>query len=132
MDTCIGNCVTCLKVNHSLFDDLSDSELEILNLNREKFHFRKGEVLYGENDQVSGLICLNLGKVKVVKEGKIEGEFIVSLHKTVDFVGFDDLMSNEKFSATAIALEDVSVCIVKKEQFLKVINSNPNLALKII
>lgn len=132
METCLGNCVTCLKVNHSLFNDLSENELEILNLDREKNVFKKGETLYDEGDDVSGLICLNHGKVKVVKKGKIEDEFIVSLHRTVDFVGFDDLMSSKKFSSTAIALEDVSICVIRKHQFLKTINANPELALKII
>jgi CRP/FNR family transcriptional regulator len=81
---------------------------------------------------LDGLICLNHGKVKLVKSGKIEEEFIVSLHKTVDFIGFDDLMANEKCSSTAIALEDVSVCIIEKKQFFEVIKNNPDLALKII
>jgi len=132
MDTCLGNCVTCLKVNHSLFNDLSEKELEILNLKREKFIYAKGEVLYSEGEEINGLICLNHGKVKLVKKSKIEDEFIVSLHKTVDFVGFDDLMSNNKCTSTAIALEDVSVCVIQKEQFFKVIRSNSDLALKII
>jgi len=129
---CIGNCVGCSKVNHSLFDDLSDGELKVLNENRKKYNFKKGDYLYQEGDDLHGLICLNQGKVKLVKKGKIEEEFIVSLHKTVDFVGFDDLMSGADASTTAIALNDVSVCIITKEQFFKVIRGNSNLAIKII
>jgi CRP/FNR family transcriptional regulator, polysaccharide utilization system transcription regulator len=132
MDTCLGNCVTCLKVNHSLFNDLSDKELETLNQNRQKKTYLKDERLYTEGSEIGGLICLNQGKVKLVKKGKIEKEFIISLHKMVDFVGLDDLMSNRRCSSTAIALEDVSVCVIKKEQFFKVVKNNSDLSLKII
>lgn len=132
MNECLGNCVTCLETVHSLFKNLSESELEVLNHKRRKFNFYKGAILYQEGEEMKGLICLNEGKVKLVKKGKIEDEFIVSLHKTVDFVGFDDLMFNGKCSSTAIAIEDSSICIIDKVQFFKVIKSNSELALDII
>lgn len=132
MNDCLGNCVTCLKVNHSLFDELNPQELEVLNLDRSRQNYKKGEFIYQEGDVITGLICLNIGKVKTVKKGTIEDEFIMSLHKMVDFIGFHDLMSTSICSTTAIALEDVSVCIIKKEQFEAVIKTNNFLALKII
>ena len=77
MSTCIGNCVGCSKVNNSLFDELNDDELKVLNQNRTKFEYNKGEFIYNEGEQIKGLICLNQGKVKLVKKGNIEEEFIV-------------------------------------------------------
>jgi len=132
MDYCIGNCVGCLKVNHSLFNDLSDKELELLNKERIKLFFKKGEIIFKEEALPTGLYCLNVGKVKLVKEGKIEDEFIVGLTKPVDFLGFDNLMSNTPYNYTAIAIEDVSICVIKKGHLFEVISKNPNLAKKII
>ncbi len=132
MDYCLGNCVGCLKVNHSLFNDLSDKELELLNKNRSKLFFKKGDVIFKEEEIPSGLYCLNAGKVKLVKDGKIEDEFIVGLTKPVDFLGFDNLMSNTPYNYTAIAIEEVSICVIKKENLFEVISNNPNLASKII
>ena len=102
MSICIGNCVGCAKVNHSLFDELNDDELKVLNHNRTKFEFKKGAFIYKEGEQIKGLICLNHGKVKLVKKGNIEEEFIVGFHKPVDFVGFDDLMYEGYTSSSAI------------------------------
>jgi len=132
MSECIGNCVGCLKTNYSLFKNLNEEELGILNSKRRKHNFTKGDILYSEGEKIKGLICLNEGKVKLVKKGEIEDEFIVSLHKTVDFVGFDDLMFDGKCSSTAIAIEDSSICIIDKEQFFKVIKNNAELAIEII
>ena len=59
-------------------------------------------------------------------------EQIVSLRKPVDFIGFRALMQESVCSASAIALEDVSVCIINKDDFFKVIENNKQLALKVI
>jgi CRP-like cAMP-binding protein len=132
MENCIGNCVGCLKVNYSLFSELSENELETLNNNRSKLFFKKGDYIFLEGAMPVGLYCLNHGKVKMIKQGKIEEEFIVALHKPVDFLGFDNLMSNSPYTYTAIALEDVSICVIKKENLFSVIESVPELSMKII
>ncbi|MGE0562135.1 MAG: Crp/Fnr family transcriptional regulator [Flavobacteriales bacterium] len=132
MDYCLGNCVGCLKVNHSLFNDLSDRELELLNNKRSKLFFKKGDVILNEGEIPFGLYCLNAGKVKLVKEGKIEDEFIVGLMKPVDFLGFDNLMSNIPYKYTAVAIEETSICVIEKENLFKVISNNAKLANKII
>ena len=129
---CLGNCVGCLKVNLSLFSDLNENELELINRGRDKFYYKKGEVIFKEGSQPIGLNCLSMGKVKLVKAGKIEDEFIVGLFKPVDFLGFDHLMSNSPYSYSAIALEDVNICIIKKENLFGVISKNLGLATKII
>ncbi len=132
MEHCLGNCVGCLKVNYSLFSDLSEKELETLNLDRNKLFFKKGDVVFHEGALPKGLYCLNHGKVKMIKKGKIEDEFIVALHKPVDFLGFDNLMSNSPYTYTAIALEDVSICVIKKENLFAIIEKNIALGKKII
>ncbi|MBI2281510.1 MAG: Crp/Fnr family transcriptional regulator [Bacteroidetes bacterium] len=129
---CLGNCVGCLKVNLSLFSDLNENELELINRGRDKFYYKKGDVIFKEGSQPIGLNCLSLGKVKLVKTGKIEDEFIVGLFKPVDFIGFDHLMSNSPYSYSAIALEDVNICIIKKENLFGVISKNLGLSTKII
>lgn len=132
MDTCLGNCVGCLKVNYSLFEDLSEQELELLNEGREKHFFNKGEYVFQEGEEPQGLICLNHGKVKLSRQGKIEDEFIIGFHKPVDFIGFDDLMAERKYTSSAIALEEVSTCLILKENLFKIIENNSKLAFKII
>jgi len=132
MEHCLGNCVGCLKVNYSLFSDLTEKELESLNMERNKLFFKKGDSIFLEGAMPIGLYCLNHGKVKMIKKGKIEDEFIVSLHKPVDFLGFDNLMSNSPYTYTAVAIEDVSICIIKKENLFSVIEKNVDLGKKII
>ena len=132
MEMCVSNCATCLKANFSLFKGLSEAELTILDKGRKKMFFDKGEFLYKEGATPEGLLCLTEGKVKLSKAGKIENEFIVGLHKPVDFVGFDDLLGNRNYTSSAIALENVSLCLIKKEHLFKVIKNNAEFSFKII
>jgi CRP/FNR family transcriptional regulator, polysaccharide utilization system transcription regulator len=132
MESCKSNCATCLKVNFSLFKGLSESELTILNEGREKLFFDKGEVIYKEGATPQGLLCLTEGKVKLSKVGKIENEFIVGLHKPVDFIGFDDLLGGRNYTSSAIALENVALCLIDKKNLFRVIKDNSDFALKII
>tara|TARA_R110000868_G_scaffold238772_1_gene493244 strand:+ start:6823 stop:7422 length:600 start_codon:yes stop_codon:yes gene_type:complete len=94
--------------------------------------YKAGEHICKEGAKPLGLICLKKGKVKISKRSMIGTEQIVSLRKPVDFIGFRALLQESVCSASAIALEDVSVCIINKDDFFKVIENNKQLALKVI
>ncbi len=132
MEQCVSNCATCLKANFSLFSGLNEADLTTLNEGREKLFYKKGDIIFKEGEVPEGLLCLTEGKVKLSRQGKIENEFIVGLHKPVDFIGFDDLLGNRAYTSSAIALEGVSLCLIDKENLYDVIKGNPDFALKII
>lgn len=127
-----NSCLDCTKRSHSLLSNLSNEELKILNKNRYTVSYKSGEIICKEGVSPLGLICLNKGKVKIVRTGINGTEQIVGLKKSVDFIGFRPLMGGNFCIASSIALENSSVCIIEKKDFFKVIESNKNLALKII
>ena len=125
-------CMNCGMRNRSLLSELSYSELEQLNKNRYTISYKPGEIICKEGSKALGLICLEKGKVKIIRRSPNGTEQIVALKKPVDFIGFNTLMGEGVYLTSAIALEDVSVCIIDKNDFFKVIGSNEHLALKII
>lgn len=127
-----NSCMNCTKRNCSLLSQLSFEELELLNLDRYMLQFKKGETICKFGTKPIGLICLKDGKVKVTKQSINGDEQIVSLKKPVDFIGFRALMSNSVCLETSVALVDSSVCVIKKDDFIKTISGNPDLAFKII
>lgn len=124
--------MTCQKKSHSLLCDLSYGELEILEKNRAIVDYEAGETIYKEGITPFGLVCLNAGKVKITVKGEQENQIIVELKKPVDFLGFTEMMADEKYTTSAVALEDSSVCIIDKNNFLKVVKENSDLSLKVI
>lgn len=125
-------CVGCLKKRFSLFKNLSKEELALLNVNRIALNIKKGKKVFEAGEKTMGLICLNQGKVSISVEDDLGLSQIVSLKKEVEFLGFNELLSEKRYHTTATAITDVSVCIIDKEDFLEVVNTNSNLSIRII
>ena len=132
MDELRNSCINCTKRGDSLLQDLSAGELKILSRNKYGVSYNKGEVICKEGTKPLGLICLNKGKVKIVRRGVNGTEQIVGLKKSVDFIGFRTLMSGINCLASFVALEDSSVCVINKKDFFEVVKTNKNLAFNII
>ena len=127
-----NKCLNCTKRKNSLFKDLSNDELKTLGNNKYSVFYKSGEVICKAGTKPLGLICLNKGKVKIVRRGLNGSNQIVGLKKAVDFLGFKALMSDRTCLSSAIALEDSAVCIIKQENFFNTIESNKDLAFKIM
>ncbi len=134
MTNCSNNCVTCIFKSLSLFDGLLKSDLDILESNRKSLIFDKGEIIYKEGMKPHELFCLNAGKVKIVKScsNKKDKQVIVDLKKPVDFIGFNDLLSDSAYQDTAITIEKSNLCVIEKKDLFKVIHRNKDFAKKII
>jgi len=127
-----NSCLSCIKRKNSLFSDLNAKELKILDKNRYSVSYKQGEIICKEGTKPLGLICLNKGKVKMVRRRLNGSEHIVGLKQSVDFIGFRTLMTNNNCLSSSIALEESNVCVIKKKDFFKVIEINKKLSFKII
>ena len=124
--------MNCSMRDHSLLNELRYEELEVLNKNRYTVSYKAGETICKEGSKSLGLLCLNKGKVKIIRRGTNGTEQIVALRKSVDFIGFRTLVGENVYMASAVALEDVTICIIDKNDFFKVIGDNKQLAFRII
>ena len=126
------SCLNCTRRNNSLFSDLSYEELKMISENKYFVNYNIGEVICRMGSRPSGLICLNKGKVKIVRKGINGTDQIVGLKKAVNFIGFRALMGGNSFLASYVALENSAVCVIKKKKFYTVLEGNSKLALKIM
>lgn len=118
------SCQDCLKRRLSLLEGLTREELEQLDHNRSIVNYSAGEILYKEGSKIQGLICLNQGKIKIYNSGSTGVEQILALKKPVDFIGLNDLLTGNVHHSSAMALEDVSICIIEKDNFLRIAQKN--------
>jgi CRP-like cAMP-binding protein len=126
------SCENCFVNKSSVFNVLSEEEKEILRRNHSCSHYKKGETIYKEGDKPTGLICLGEGKVKIFKEGVGGREQIVRMAKPVGFIGYRALFANENYIASAIAIEDSTVCNIEKKALFDMLRSNGDFAMNII
>lgn len=125
-------CSACPHRRHSLFGVLTSAELAILERSRYRVCYREGEVVYKEDTKPSGLLCLQSGKVKVVRKGIDGNDQIVALKKPGDFLGFKALVREGRYTATAHALEDCSICVIDRKEILALLQQSPRLPMEVI
>lgn len=126
------NCSECKSCGSSVFSSLSHEILD--KLGREKTYalYKKGQVVFCEGNIPSGLFCINTGKVKIHKLGSDGREQIVRFAKPGNVIGYRAMLSDDRYFATATALEDTSICFYPKSSYLELLKSDPEISLQTI
>lgn len=125
-------CNICINSTNSVFKPFSKLEKNLLRENMTVIKFNKGDFIYTEGDKPEGLICLAKGNVKVFKSGVGSREQIVRLAKSVGFIGYRAMFAHENHIASAVAITDCSVSIVKTETVNYLLKTNFNFCNQII
>jgi len=120
----------CLEGPFSFFRDLTDGEKMLLSQDSISFSFRKGDIIYQEDDRPSGLYCLAFGKVKIFKEGIGGREQIIRMVKPQGLIGFSAFFAGTKYSTSAVAFEESAACRFDKDQIMKLLRGNTDLMMK--
>lgn len=125
-------CQICIDSPHSLLSELCENDKqEILN-STICFSYKKGELIYAEGEQPSGLHCLLTGKVKIYKDGIGGRQQIVRMANPIGFIGYRAFFAEEIHIASAEALEDSIVCRIKTELIMNIVRNTPDLSMSII
>lgn len=99
---------------------------------RVSLFYKKGQLLFSKGCYPSGIFCVNTGKVKLVHEGSYGRQMIIRMYKEGDWLGYRALLSNERYNATAVALEDTQVCFFSRSLLLVLMENNVWLSLEFI
>ena len=94
--------------------------------------YRKKEEIYKEENYPKGIYFLNKGKLKTCKLNDQAKELITGLYKEGDFFGYLALLEESKYSDSAVALEDVEVCLIPKDDFYSLVYKNAEVSRKFI
>ncbi|MBH8568478.1 Crp/Fnr family transcriptional regulator [Microvirga sp. STS02] len=86
--------------------------------------YQKGQRIFHEGSPALGLHCVNQGKIKVTKASSEGKEQIVQLAKGGDVLGFQSVLTDTRYSTSAVALEDCVVCFIPRSDFFRVWQSN--------
>jgi CRP/FNR family transcriptional regulator/CRP/FNR family cyclic AMP-dependent transcriptional regulator len=115
-----------------LFSELEEKEINILLNAAEKKKYRKNKVIFFEDEFGDVFFLIISGKIKVTKISPDGHEIILSILKEGDFFGEMSLLDNEPRSATAIALDDSELIVLRQENFLSILYQNKVLLRKLL
>jgi CRP-like cAMP-binding protein len=86
--------------------------LPAIDIHRQSFHVNKGEVLFNEGSEVTGIYFIYKGTFKVHKKWTDDKEMIVRLAKSGAILGHRGLGSDVYYPVSATALEASEVCFI--------------------
>lgn len=91
--------------------------LPAIAANRKNFQLKKGELLFREGDEMTGIYFVYEGTVKVHKKWGEEKELIVRFARNGQIVGHRGLGKDNYYPVSATALESTTVCFMEIEFF---------------
>jgi CRP-like cAMP-binding protein len=114
------------------FDALPEDMLAALAQKVNKRTLSKNEVLFNKGDIGDSLFVILSGGVKVVTQDEDGNEIALNKVGAGEIIGEMSLLDHEPRSAGIVALEKTSTLELKREDFMEIMKSQPDLALSVI
>jgi CRP/FNR family cyclic AMP-dependent transcriptional regulator len=116
------------SLDHFINEARALEALSHLPENCETRQYRKKDILFQEGDHLRWLFYIEKGKIKMFKTAEDGREFIMSISGPGEFVGYLTLLQDTRCTENAAVLEDVTVKLIPKTDFLSLVFSNRDVA----
>ena len=127
-----GKCEQCIIRQFSTLKALTKDELIRISGCKTSKTIKKGEVLFEEGEHINGIFCIKDGICKVSKMSDNGREQIIHLIKKGDTLGERSLINNEVSNLKAIAINNMEVCFIPKDEIIKDLQNNANFSMDML
>ncbi len=115
-----------------LFSKLSESELIQISDQCVKKECQKDQVLFVEEESGQTLFIILKGTVKITRTSDEGKEVILTILKSGDFFGELSLLDGKGRSATVIAMAETELLLLRRSEFLLIIEKFPHIASELL
>jgi CRP-like cAMP-binding protein len=122
---------TVLRHNY-LFRTLSDSTLESLAALATKRSYFKGSVIFSQGDEGDALFGVASGRVRISASASGGREVFLNIMEPGDTFGEIAVMDGLPRTANAIALDDSTLILIQRSDFLPFLEKEPRLAIHLL
>ncbi|MEO6733428.1 MAG: Crp/Fnr family transcriptional regulator [Ferruginibacter sp.] len=106
--------------------------LPAIKANKKTIHFKKGELIFKEGDEVKGMYFVFTGTVKVHKKWGKEKELIIRFAKQGDIIGHRGLGDEIIYPVSGTALESTAVCFIELDFFKATLRINTDFTISLL
>jgi CRP/FNR family transcriptional regulator len=117
---------------HDIFSELSSQDLKSIASITQNQPFQKDQVVFYEGDLPNYFYLLHSGCAKVYKVDPKGNEIVLHNFIAPTLVAEMASIENIKFPASCVALEESSFLLIKKEEFVSLLQQDPNISFHII
>lgn len=128
----MGKCEQCIVREFSSLKALNKDELVKMANCKTSMVVRKGEAIFSEGENINGVFCVKQGVCKMTKLSANGRDQIVHLVKRGELLGQRSMISDEPANLSAIALEDMQVCFIPKNEILGFFNENSRFSMNVM
>ena len=128
----MSKCEQCIVREFSALKALNKDELIRIADCKTSYVVKKGETIFDEGDSLNGIYCIKDGVCKLSKLSDNGKDQIVKLVKKGELLGQRSLISEESTNLSAIAIEDMQVCFIPKQEILQFFNENNQFSLNMM
>jgi CRP-like cAMP-binding protein len=128
----MSKCEQCIIRQLNSLKHLSREELVRVSACKTGRIIKKGEAIFDEGERLKGVYCIKDGVCKVSKMSENGRNQIISLVTKGDLLGERSLISDEASNLKAIALNDMEICFIPKEEIMKDLEKNPNFSMSVL
>lgn len=128
----MSKCEQCIIREFNSLKALTKEELIRITGCKTSKKIKKGEVLFDEGEYINGVFCVKDGVCKVSKMSDNGRDQIIHLIKKGDILGERSLINNEASNLKAIAVNDMEVCFIPKEEIIRDLENNSNFSMDIL
>lgn len=128
----MSKCEQCIVRQFTSLKHLSKEELIRMAACKTSSIVKKGDVLFNEGENLNGVFCIKSGVCKVSKMSENGRNQIISLIKKGNLLGERSLISEEVSNLKAIALEDMEVCFIPREEIIRDLERNPTFSMGVL
>ena len=114
------------------FDGLADEELSMVAAAMVEKVYKKNALIFMEDDPGEGLFVIQQGRVKISKTSVDGREQILHILKDGDVFAEVVLFDQGVYPATAEAVEDTRVWLLRSEDMERLLQKQPKLAVKLL
>lgn len=120
----MSKCEQCIVRQLGALNNLSKEELLKVANCKTSYSIKKGANIFEEGETINGIFCIREGVCKLSKLSPNGKDQIVKLVKSGELLGQRSMISDEAANLSAIALEDMEVCFIPKNEVMQFFNSN--------
>lgn len=122
------SCISLVPIFNHLEKDQMDEIMRVTHT----VTYRKGENLHRSGDMSDSLYIVNKGRIKIYRLSESGKEQLLRILAPGDFTGELALFSETIHESYAEAMEEASVCTIKRSEFQSLLLRYPSISLKLL
>lgn len=128
----MSKCEQCIVRHFNSLKALTKDELVRISSCKTSKFVAKGEVIFKEGEKLNGVFCVRDGICKVSKLSENGKDQIVKLLKKGDIVGQRSLINNESTNLSAVAVNDMELCFIPKDEIINDLRKNADFSMEMM